>query len=71
MDEIAILTTLMLYVPVGLLTCFQVAEAGRRATWRSASRPSSPPPETSVTNGNARREAWVHTARSCASLSSL
>ena len=71
MDEIAIVTTLLFYLPIGLLTFLQVAEVGRSATWRSASRQPSPPPDTSVTNGNARREAWVHTSRSCASLSLL
>lgn len=71
MDEIAILTTLMLYLPIGLLTFLQVAEAGRSVTWPGGSPRPSPPPETSVTNGNARREAWVQTSRSCASLSSL
>ena len=71
MDEISILTTLMLYVPIGLLTLLQVVEAGRRESWRSASREPSPPPETPVTNGNARRDAWVQTHRPCASISWL
>ena len=69
MDEISILTTLMLYVPIGLLTFLQVAEAGRRASWQSASQEPSGPPDTPVTNRNAEQEAWVQTHRPCASIS--
>ena len=67
----AILTTIVFYLPIGLLTFFQVAEVGRRVTSRKESRELSPPPETPVTNRNVEREAWVQTARSCASLSLL
>lgn len=70
----AILTTLVFYLPIGLLTFLQVAEAGRRGCWRSASGEPSPPPgspEPPVTNGNERFEAWVQTHRPCASLSWL
>ena len=71
MDEIAILTTLLLYLPIGLLTFLQVAEVGRRASSPKKSAGPSTPSDTHVTNGNARRDAWVQTSRSCASLSSL
>ena len=67
----AVLTTLVFYLPIGLLTFLQVAEAGRRGSWRSTSTAPSPPPDTPVTNGNARHEAWVQTHRPCASLSWL
>jgi hypothetical protein len=72
MDETAaVLTTLVLYLPIGLLTLLQVAEAGRRGYSRSASEEPSPPPDTPVTNRNPRREAWEQTHRPCASLSWL
>ena len=71
MDEIAILTTLLFYLPIGLLTFLQVAEAGRHSPWRGRSPEASTPPDTPVTNGNADRERWVQTSRSCASLSLL
>ena len=71
MDEIAVVTTLLLYLPIGLLTFLQVAGVGRRLPWPGRSQEPSPPPDTSVTNGNVRREEWVQTSRSCASLSLL
>ena len=71
MDDPTLMFTLMFHLPIGLLTLFQVVEAGRRVTWRSRSRAPSPPPEGGVTNGNARRDAWVQNSRSCASLSLL
>ena len=72
MDEAAaLLTTIVFYLPIGLLTFFQVAEAGRLASWPSASAGPSPARETPVTNGNAERGAWMQTHRPCASLSWL
>jgi hypothetical protein len=65
------LTTLVLYLPIGLLTLLQVAEAGRRGYSRSASEVPSPPPDTPVTNRNAGCHAWEQTHRPCASLSWL
>ena len=72
MDQTAaVLTTLVLYLPIGLLTLLQVAEAGPRGYSRSVSEERSPPPATPVTNRNAPREAWEQTHRPCASLSWL
>jgi len=71
MDEISILTTLMLYVPIGLLTLLQVAEAGRRTPWHVVSTGPSQPPDTPVTNRNFERDPWVQTHRACASISYL
>jgi hypothetical protein len=71
MDEIAVVTTLLLYLPIGLITCFQVAEVGRHLPWRKPSQGPSPRPDMRVTNRNDRRDEWVQTSRSCASLSLL
>jgi len=71
MDEIAIVTTLLLYLPIGMLTLLQVAGVGRRLPSRQRSPDPSAPPDTPVTNRNDRREEWVQTSRSCASLSLL
>ena len=68
-DTAAVLTTLVLYLPIGLLTLLQVVEAGRRWRWRSASAAPFVPPEAPVTNGNPERGGWGQTGRSCASAS--